>query len=160
MNGRQGRLHINPFVTCAVYAKKNGLLHMPGWKRFKQMAKRQGRLLRKVNQSKLRQVRRSVRYKFGIQVPNSYPEAVELDKKNGNTMWQDATKLELSQIDEYQTFEDMGKAIYKGKEVMNSPQGYKKIRVHLVFDVKHDRRRKARLVADGHLTQVPVETVY
>ena len=37
---------------------------------------------------------------------------------------------------------------------------FKKIRVHLVFTVKHDRRHKSRLVADGHLTNVPLESVY
>jgi hypothetical protein len=31
---------------------------------------------------------------------------------------------------------------------------------HFVFDVKHDGRHKARLVADGHLTEVPLESVY
>ena len=40
------------------------------------------------------------------------------------------------------------------------PEGYKRIRVHLVFDIKHDGRHKARLVADGHLTDVPLESVY
>ena len=34
------------------------------------------------------------------------------------------------------------------------------LRVHIVFDVKHDGRHKAWLVADGHLTQTPVESVY
>ena len=29
-----------------------------------------------------------------------------------------------------------------------------------VFDVYHDGRHKARLVADGHLTKEPLETVY
>jgi Reverse transcriptase (RNA-dependent DNA polymerase) len=29
-----------------------------------------------------------------------------------------------------------------------------------VFDVKHDGRHKARLVADGHLTNVPIDSVY
>jgi Reverse transcriptase (RNA-dependent DNA polymerase) len=29
-----------------------------------------------------------------------------------------------------------------------------------VFDVKHDGRHKARLVADGHLTDVPINSVY
>src|SRR5574339_943080 len=41
-----------------------------------------------------------------------------------------------------------------------SPQGYKKIRVHLIYDVKHDGRHKARLVANGHLTDIPNEIVY
>jgi hypothetical protein len=41
-----------------------------------------------------------------------------------------------------------------------SPTGYRKIRVHFVFAVKHDGRHKARLVADGHLTEAPLESVY
>ena len=34
------------------------------------------------------------------------------------------------------------------------PEGYKKIRVHFVYNVKHDGKYKARLVAGGHLTEV------
>ena len=59
----------------------------------------------------------------------------------------------MEQIHEYNTFTDYG---YQG----DPPNGHKKIRVHLVFDVKHDGRHKARLVADGHLTDVPLESVY
>ena len=40
------------------------------------------------------------------------------------------------------------------------PDRYKSIWVHLIFDVKHDGRHKARLVDDGHLTDVPSDTVY
>ena len=74
-------------------------------------------------------------------------------KSNGNTKWQDAVALEMQQLDEYDTFKDIGK---------NAPisSDYKKIRVHLVFAVKHDGRHKARLVADGHLTDVPINSVY
>ena len=36
------------------------------------------------------------------------------------------------------------------------PAGFRKIRVHMVFDVKHDGRHKARLVADGSMTFVPL----
>ena len=42
----------------------------------------------------------------------------------------------------------------------------KKINIHtrkfkfLIFDVKHDGRHKARMVADGHLTDIPVDSVY
>jgi hypothetical protein len=38
--------------------------------------------------------------------------------------------------------------------------GYCKICVHLVFDVKHDGQHKACLVTDGHLIDVPLESVY
>ena len=68
---------------------------------------------------------------------------------------QDATKLELEMVDSYQTFADLG---HKSKAKI--PTGYKKIRVHLVFDVKHDGRHRARLCADGNLTEVPLESVY
>jgi hypothetical protein len=38
--------------------------------------------------------------------------------------------------------------------------GYKKIKVRMIYDVKHDGRHKARLVAGGHLTDIPLESVY
>jgi hypothetical protein len=63
--------------------------------------------------------------------------------------------IELGQIDEYVTF------INKGHHTkVSPPNGFKKIRVHLVFDIKHDGRHKARLVADGHLTDILLDSVY
>jgi len=61
--------------------------------------------------------------------------------------------MELSQLDEYDAFKDLGKDA-------EPPDGYKKIRVHFVYACKHDGRRKARLVAGGHLTETPVDSVY
>ena len=61
--------------------------------------------------------------------------------------------LELAQLQEYETLKSLG---YKAKV----PAGYKKIRVHFVFDVKHDGRHKSRLVAGGHLTDDPIDSVY
>jgi hypothetical protein len=147
-------------VTCAVYAKENDLLDEPGWKHLKRYVKTHKRLVRSVKQAKLRQARRSIKYKFGYQVARDYDEAILLDKTNGNTNWQDAIDAEISQMDDYTVFKDKGKAQWSNKKVTNAPDGYKKIRVHLVFDVKHDGRHKARLVADGHLTEAPVEDVY
>ena len=142
-------------VTCAIYARENNLLELPGWKRFARLARRNKKMLRMVNQAKLRSYRRTPKYMYGYQVPNDYKEALRLDERNGNTRWQDSTKDELQQIDEYNTFTDMGH-----KDTAKSPDGYKKIRVHLIFAVKHDGRHKARLVADRHLTDVPTESVY
>jgi hypothetical protein len=142
-------------VTVAAYAKEKGLLDLEGWRQFRSRARRGKRMLRELKQAHLRQVRRSAVYKFGYQVPRTYREALEIDAKNGNTKWQDAVKLELTQIDEYNTFTDIGH-----KDQAKIPRGYQKLRVHLVFDVKHDGRHKDRLVADGHLTGEPVESVY
>ena len=43
----------------------------------------------------------------------------------------------------------------------NAPgPAYKKIRVHMVYAVKHDGRHKSRLVAGGHLIETPIDSVY
>ena len=68
--------------------------------------------------------------------------------------WQDATKLEMEQLQDYECFKDYG--IY-GKDL--PPEGHK-IRMHLIFDVKHDGHHKARYVADGHLTNILVDSIY
>ena len=146
-------------ITCAVYAKKHDLLDTTGWKHLKRYAKTSKRLIRAVKQSRIRQVRASAQYQHGFQVPKDYNDAMRLDKENGNTHWQDAMDLELTQIHEYKVFKDTGKAqFHNGKVVI--PDGFQKIRVHFVYAVKHDGRFKARLVADGHLTKEPVESVY
>ena len=61
---------------------------------------------------------------------------------------------------EYQVFKDYGKDVYDKDQIGNAPKGYQKITVHFVFDVKHCGKFKARLVADGHPTKEPMETVY
>jgi hypothetical protein len=45
-----------------------------------------------------------IKYKFGIQVPKGYKNTIDLDKKNGNQLWQEAIKTELKQLTDYQTF--------------------------------------------------------
>ena len=93
------------------------------------------------------------KYKFGVAIPRNYNNAINLDKENNNTLWKDAIDKEMSQIKEYKTFTDHGKGRIP-------PKGYKKIPVHLVFDVKYDLRRKARLVAGGHLTEPTHDNPY
>ena len=146
-------------ITCAVYAKKHDLLDTTGWKHLKRYVKTSKRLIRAVKQSRIRQVTASARYQHGFQVPKDYNDAMRLDKENGNTHWQDAMDLELTQIHEYKVFKDTGKAKFHNGKVV-TPDGFQKIRVHFVYAVKHDGRFKARLVADGHLTKKPVESIY
>ena len=140
-------------VTIAMYAIKNGLLDTPGWKRCKTHAKNMKKFGRLINQTKLRNYRRRPVYKYGIQVPRDHEEAVFIDEKNGNRKWQDAESLEIAQIDEYNTTRDLG---------LNAPvpEGYTKIPCHMIYDVKHDGRHKARFVAGGHRTSTPTSSVY
>jgi hypothetical protein len=72
-------------VSCAMYACENDRIDKPGRKRFKQIAKREKKFTRMVNQAKLRSYNTAPRYKYGFQVPRTYEQALRLDKQNGNT---------------------------------------------------------------------------
>ena len=146
--------------TCAVYAKEHDLLNTPGWKLLKRHARTARRLIRTLKKSKYRQAKSSRKYIHGWEVPRDYAHALQLDIHNGNNKWKDAIDLEIEQIKEYEVFKDFGKAVYDKNKITNAPEGHQKIRVHFVFDVKHCGKFKARLVADGHLTKEPMETVY
>ena len=91
------------------------------------------------------------RSKFGIAIPRTYKEAVILDRNNGNTLWQDATKKEMKNVTVAFNFLDDESEI---------PIGFKPIECHLVFDVRFDLTRKARYVGGGHRTSVPASMTY
>ena len=145
-------------ITLAIYARKNNLLKTPGWKRLshiaQDIAKERSELKRVVKNYNIMKGKRGKGpiYKFGIQIPRNVKEAYELDAKNGNTKWQDAMQEEVDSLLQFSTFIDKG--------LINFLEGYKKIIVHFVFDVKHDLRHKARLVAGGHLTDPNTEGTY
>jgi hypothetical protein len=142
-------------VTCAVYACEHGLLEEEGWKQFKGIAKREKKMLRMVNQSRIKVTCNASRYKFGYCIPHNYNEVMQFDLRNDNTLWRESTDLEMLQLAEYDTFRDLGH-----KDTAPPPTGYKKIPTHLVYDCKHDGRHKARMVADSHLMDIPLESVH
>ena len=92
------------------------------------------------------------KYKFGQLVPRSVAHALHIDKLNGNNEWRDAILTELKQINDYKTFR-----LLQQDEYLND---FKCIPYHIVFDVKFDLRKKARLVAGGHKTDPPKEDLY
>ena len=94
-----------------------------------------------------------IKYKFGIQVPKGIKNAINLDKKNGNNLWEKAIKTELKQLIDYETFI----VLDSGEDI---PKGYQKIPYYIVFDVKYDLRHKARLVAGGNWTVNDKEDIY
>ena len=140
-------------ITLAKYARDNDLLETPGWKRLRHYAKNEKKLNRMLKQAKLNSSRTAIRIKFGVKVPMNYRQATQFDAENGNTLWGDAVDKEMDQIYEYETLKSAGKHA-------PIPRDYTKIRVHLVFDVKSDGRRKARLVAGGHMTGPNNDTYY
>jgi hypothetical protein len=105
---------------------------------------------RMIKQMKAQRCRKG-RMKFGVMIPGTVEEAIELDRSNGNTFWQDAIKLEMTN----------SRVAFKLKERgEKAPVGYTQITCHLIFDLKLDMTRKARYVAGGHLTDVPTYMTY
>ena len=140
-------------VTCAQYAKEHNLGNKEGWKKLKKFIRRVKYLNRLVKKAKTAAARRAPRYKFGVRIPRDYLEARKLQEAAGHTKWTDAEKVEIDQINDYDTLKNMGKGTVMPKE-------YQKIRVHFVYDAKESGRFKARLVAGGHLTDASLEDSY
>jgi hypothetical protein len=140
-------------VTCAKYAQQTILLDIPGWKRFRHIAKNAKKIERMVNQAKLRSYRFEPFWKYGFMVPCSRDQAVDIDQSNGNCLWQESEATEMKQLAEYKPFIDKGKSGIP-------PYGFKKICCHMIYDVKRDGSHKSRLVAGGHLTDISNESVY
>lgn len=80
---------------------------------------------------------------FGILVPNDVHDADILDKENGNSMWGDSVKKEMGGIREHNTFHFLPPG-------SKPPEGYQEGPLKIIFSVKPDLRRKARMVLGGH----------
>ena len=89
--------------------------------------------------------------KHGILVPRTVEETFELDSSSGTTYWRDAFKKEMKNV---------GAAFRILESDKYLPVGYARMRVHMVFDIKFNLTKKARLVADGHLTPDPFNSTY
>ena len=94
---------------------------------------------------------RKTTHKYGIKIPTSVDHAMEVDTKNGNTMWRDAVALEMF---------NAGVAFAILEEGQSAPTGWKKASGHLIWDVKMDFTRKARWVLDGHKMPDPIRSTF
>ena len=92
-------------------------------------------------------------HKYGIRVPRSVKEALEIDMSNGNSLWQDAIEKEMINI---------RPALEVWENDEDKLIGYQKIKCHMIFDIKlgENFRRKARYVAGGHMTETPASLTY
>ena len=92
-------------------------------------------------------------HKYGIRVPKSVKEALEIDKEEGNNVWRNSIEEEMKKIKN--AFKE-----YNGN--VNDLVGYQQITTHMIFDIKlgENFRRKSRLVADGHKTDTPASVTY
>jgi len=75
-----------------------------------------------------------------------------IDKRNGNTFWVDVVAKKMRNVRvAFEILED-------GQIV---PPGYQFMKCHMIFDIKMEYfRRKARIVAGGHITDAPAPITY
>ena len=97
-------------------------------------------------------------HKFGIRLPHSIEEALRIDHKTNTDFWTKAIEKEMARV--RVAFEKWqgGNTVEEAKSKL---VGYQQIKAHMIFDVKLDGLvRKARLVADGHMTDTPSSVTY
>ena len=86
------------------------------------------------------------REKFGIRSPSNIAEALQMDKEAGNTMWADAIKKEMGNLDRLKVFK-----YYPSDKDFLVVKGWQKAPLRMIFDIrKEDRTYKTRFVVGGH----------
>ena len=91
-------------------------------------------------------------HKFGTDLPKTVKEVLELDKKNGNTLWWDAIQKEMLVV------KTAFKILHGDEKPLLSSQFMLR---HMVFDVKMEAfQQKTGLVAGGHMTEQPKTLTY
>lgn len=78
-------------------------------------------------------------------------EAYNIDKKNSNTIWQDAIHKEMKSNAILFSILDHGE---------NYPVKYVHIACLLIFDVNMDLRQKDQFIASGHTKKPSAESIY
>ena len=135
----------NP-VEVEQYAIDNRIDHEPAFDWWAQdIIKKKKRLIKMSQSHRLR-----TGYKFGLRVPNSVEEALEIDRERGDTLWQDAINKEMTNV----------RIAFDIRSDRTAPPGYLRIPHNIIFEIKMDFTRKARLVAGGHKTAPPTELTY
>lgn len=111
------------------------------------------RVLRRTNKHQSSKFSNEPVITFGVLVPKDPKEALELDKKNGDHKWADSMKVEIDGIQDHKTLEFLPPGA-------TPPKGYQYAKLRMIFDVKHDLRRKSRLVIGGHKVDATGHSVY
>ena len=89
-------------------------------------------------------ISRPLEVKYGVPIPRNVAHALELDAEAGNTFWADAIRKEVASLLALDCFS------FHAPDYKPSSE-YQWTKLTMIFEVKQDGRRKARLVAGGHL---------
>ena len=109
----------NP-VNLTEYVEANNLSSEPAFNWWmKQTLKKRDKII-----NKFKTKSNKTKIKFGINVPQTVEEAFELDKENGNTLWQQAIAKEMNN----------SRSTFQVLDINEEPPiGYTEITCHLIF---------------------------
>jgi hypothetical protein len=96
--------------------------------------------MKKRERNSLKQVykrKRMNKFKYGIEVPNTVGSSRSRREKNGNSLWQDAIAKEMKNV----------MVAFEVRIQAKPPDGWE-IPLIMIFTIKMDFTRKARLVTD------------
>ena len=145
----------NP-IELAEYAVANRIAEEPAFKWWvPHVIRRRNRIISKVK-SRYWQTT----HKFGIRLPHSVEEALEIDRITGTDFWRKAINKEMARVKIAWSVHDGCTPDEARKGKVPDLVGFQEIGCHMVFDVKMDFTWKARFVAGGHTTEAPSSMTY
>ncbi|KAI2490439.1 Reverse transcriptase (RNA-dependent DNA polymerase) [Fragilaria crotonensis] len=136
----------NP-VEVAEYAVANKIAEEPAFAWWVcDVLRRRDRVIKKVKSTKywLRS------HKYGVELPKTVAEALAIDRRTGTTFWRDAIEKEMRNV----------MIAFEFSNDPSPPVGFAKATCHMIFDIKFDLTRKARLVLNGAKHDVPKEMTF
>lgn len=134
-------------VLLAEYAVANKLVSEPAFNWWVPYTlKKRDRIIKAVKKRYYRKTE-----KFGLELPKNVQRALEIDRESGTTFWQEAIKKEVGTV---------RPALDIRKQGDTAPVGSTLIDLTIVFDIKMDFTRKARICARGDQTDPPSSITY
>jgi hypothetical protein len=128
----------NP-IEVAEYAVANKIAEEPA-------LRRRDRAIKKVKSTKYwLQL-----HKYGVDLPKTVAEALAINRRTGTTFWRDAIEKEMRNV----------MVAFEFSDDRSPPVGYVKATCHMIFDIKFDLTRKARLALNGAKHEVPKEMTF
>ena len=89
--------------------------------------------------------------KFGLELPKTVQRALEIDRETGTKFWEEAIRKEVGTVKPALDIKEKGDT---------PPVGSTLIDLTIVFDIKMDFSRKARICARGDQTDPPASITY
>jgi hypothetical protein len=134
-------------VKTAQYAVDNRIDEESAFDWWAQDALKRKRRLIKMSQSR----HKRSGYKFGIQIPQNTAETLAIFCEDNCKDWFNSIMKEMENVRVAFCMQDHG---------LQAPPGFKKIPLTMIFDIKMDFTKKARLVAGGRRTDPSISLTY